>query len=146
MLHLEVLRQISNKERNKPNQLKIHVPAIPEEFPGLSSRKTKIYPLPISHESQCKTFGLGRNLDMFADEFNCRSERKKRFLPILKSKKFNLQLAYERYAFLKGMEKHKKDQIVYENFLRNNETHSSDEFLVPCDDDVESEDSDDLDI
>ena len=108
----EVLRQISNKERNEPNQLKIHVPAIPEEFPDLSSRKTKIDSLPISHENQCKTFGLGRNLDMFAQEFNFRSERKEKFLPILKSKKFNLQVAYERYAFLKGMEKHKKDQIV----------------------------------
>lgn len=142
----EQLKRISNNERNGPDQFKIEVPSIPEEFPDLSTMKAKIYPLPISHENQCKTFGLGRNLDLFAEEFNFTNERKEKFLPLLKNKKFNLQLAYERYAFIKGMEKPKKDQRDYEKFLRNNETHLSDEFVAPGEDDVESEDSDDLEF
>jgi hypothetical protein len=107
------------------NLFKIKVPPIPEEFPELSAKKTKIYPLPISHENQCKTFGLGRNLYIFAEEFDFTSGKKKEFLPIVKGKKhFTLQLAYKRYAFLKGMEKHKKEQKEYEEFLRNNGTHA----------------------
>ena len=102
------LKRISEKDINEHTQnlFKIEVPPIPEEFPELSTKKTKIYPLPISHENQCKTFGLGRNLDMFAEEFDFTSGTSQ----IVKGKKhFNLQLAYERYAFLKGMEKHKKE-------------------------------------
>jgi hypothetical protein len=93
------LKRISEKDINEHTQnlFKIEVPPIPEEFPELSTKKTKIYPLPISHENQCKTFGLGRNLDMFAEEFDFTSGKKKKFLPIVKGKKhFNLQLAYKK--------------------------------------------------
>lgn len=108
-------------------QYAIEVPPVPEEFPE-SSLKSAIYPLPISIENQCTTLGLARNLDKFSEEFHFSNgkEKEAKFLPLRKGKaEFNLDLAYDRYSFLKTMEVHKKDQLNYEQFLRNSAENES---------------------
>ena len=108
-------------------QYAIEVPPVPEEFPE-SSLKSAIYPLPTSIENQCTTLGLARNLDKFSEEFHFSNgkEKEAKFLPLRKGKaEFNLDLAYDRYSFLKTMEVHKKDQVNYEQFLRNSAENES---------------------
>lgn len=93
----------SASELSNPQKFKIDVPQVPEEFPSQSSKKSQMYSLPLSIENQCKTLGMGRNLDSFTDEFGFVTKKEKIFLPLKKSKKeFNLDLAYKRFAFLKS--------------------------------------------
>ncbi|CAB4000436.1 Hypothetical predicted protein [Paramuricea clavata] len=52
------LREMSDSAESKVNQrvdakqFKINIPQIEEDFPDLATKKTKIFPLPISHENQ----------------------------------------------------------------------------------------------
>ncbi|CAB4034182.1 Hypothetical predicted protein [Paramuricea clavata] len=93
------LREMSDSAESKVNQqvdakqFKINIPQIEEDFPDRATKKTKIFPLPISHENQCKTVGVASNLDLFAE-------------------------AYERFAFLKSLEQHQKQQRQCESILR----------------------------
>jgi hypothetical protein len=119
------LREMSDSAESKVNQrvdakqFKINIPQIEEDFPDLATKKTKIFPLPISHENQCKTVGVASNLDLFAEEFKFKSGKKSKFIH-LKScgKEFDINRAYERFAFLKSLEQHKKQQRQYESVLR----------------------------
>ena len=129
----------------------IDVPRTPEEFPDMGTKAAEIYPLPISHENQCTTLGVARNLDLFQEEFGFKSHKEAKYLPLTNSgKKFDLDQAYKRFAFLKKLEKHKEEQQKYEETLRGFSStleHSVDEeLLVVVDthfsDSDEDEDSD----
>lgn len=101
---------------------KIKVPEIPCEFPDMAKKEAKIYPLPISHENQCTTLGVASNLDLFQVEFGFTSNKQEKYLPLKSSgKDFDLDKAYKRFAFLKKLEQHKKQQQSYEHFLRGQE-------------------------
>ncbi len=98
---------------------KIDVPAVDVEFPELRNTKTQIFPLPISHENQCKTVGLASNLDRFTEEFNFKFEKNPKYMPMRNSgKEFALDKAYERFAFMKSLERHREQQASYEHILR----------------------------
>ena len=98
---------------------KIDVPAVDEEFPELKNTKTEIFPLPISHENQCKTVGLASNLDRFTEEFKFKFEKNEKYMPLKDSgKEFALDKAYERFAFMKSLERHREKQATYEHILR----------------------------
>ena len=98
---------------------KIAVPSVEEDFPELGKTKTQIYPLPISHENQCSTVGLASNMDKFSEEFNFDYERNPTYMPMKQSgKEFDLERAYERFAFVKSLERHKEQQANYEKVLR----------------------------
>ena len=98
----------------------IDVPAAITEFPEFANIATKIYPLPISHENQTKIVGVAGNLDLFQKEFNFKCEKDKQYLPLNSSgKDFDLDRAYERYAFMKSLERHKKKQRQYEQIIRH---------------------------
>ena len=129
---------------------KISVPAVDEEFPELGTTKTLIYPLPISHENQCSTVGLASNLDRFSDEFGFKCKRNPKYMPKKNAgKEFALEKAYERFAFIKSLEKHKEQQAEYETMLRRKTEENTFEenvlhgdTVVAVDEDVSS-DSDD---
>ena len=98
---------------------KISIPAVDEEFPELGTTKTLIYPLPISHENQCSTVGLASNLDRFSAEFGLKCDNNPKYMPKKNAvREFTLEKAYERFAFIKSLEKHKEQQAEYENMLR----------------------------
>lgn len=98
----------------------ISVPAPEEDFPEFSTKKSAMFPLPISHENQCTIAGAASNLELFAGEFDFKAETKKKFLPLKQSgKEFDLDRAYQRFAFNKMLEQHKKKQAQYEGLLRN---------------------------
>ena len=62
-------------------------------------------------------------MDLFASEFDFKRQSvKEKFLP--KHKDYNLDKAYETYAFLKSYEKHKQKQKEYELILRRQPTRS----------------------
>lgn len=135
----------SASELSNPQKFKIDVPQVPEEFPNQSSKKSQMYSLPLSIENQCKTLGMGRNLDSFTDEFGFVTKKENIFLPLKKSKKeFNLDLAYKRFAFLKSMEVHKKGQHEYEKYLRQSQVESGsdddDVVFLPMPDEDNQED------
>lgn len=88
----------------------------------MANKKAKIYPLPISHENQCTTLGVARNLDLFQEEFSFTCNKQERYLSLKSTgKDFDLDKAYKRFAFLKRLEQHKKHQQSYEQFLRGQE-------------------------
>ena len=80
--------------------------------------KTNIYPLPISHENQCKIVGVASSLDLFASEFGFKTNKAKKYLPLKQNgKEFDLDRAYKRYAFMESLEQHKLQQSQYERIL-----------------------------
>jgi hypothetical protein len=96
------------------------LPPVEEDFPHLSGEKTNVYPLPISHENQCKIVGVASNLDLFANEFGFKTNKAKKYLPLKQNgKEFDLDRAYGRYAFIKSLEQHKLQQSRYEQILRH---------------------------
>ena len=115
---IDKLKEISEKEKQESTKYVFKIPEQPHEFPHLSTSITKVYPLPISHENQCKTLGLGRNLDLFSEEFGFESNKIPKFLPLKRSKKeFDLELGYTRFAFLKAMDRHKEQQKNFRNYF-----------------------------
>ena len=79
-----------------------------------------MFPLPTSHENQCTIAGAASNSELFAGEFDFKTPKKKKFLPLKQSgKDFDLDRAYQRFAFNKMLEQHKKKQTQYEGLLRN---------------------------
>ena len=127
----EKLQETANATASKKNQkYVIHVPPVEEDFPELAGKPTKIFPLPISHENQCKTVGLASNLDLFADEFSFHKKKESKYVPLKSSgKDFALDKAYERFAFMKSLEKHKERQSEYEKILRGERANLSEESL-----------------
>ena len=113
---------------------KIVVPKVDEEFPDLGNVKTRIFPLPISQENQCSTVGLASNLDRFAEEFGFKNEKSERFMPFkMSGKEFALGKAYERFAFLKSLQKHKEQQKEYERILKGTGEEVAAENEIPDD-------------
>ena len=99
---------------------RIDIPPVLEDFPDQSRVKAPIYPLPLSHENQCTIVGTASNLELFSSEFGFKSSKAKKYLPLKKSgKDFDLERAYQRYAFLKALEQHKVQQNQYEHILRH---------------------------
>ncbi len=124
----EQLQEIASAAGSKNQKYVIHVPPVEEDFPELAGKPTKIFPLPISHENQCKTVGLASNLDLFADEFGFRKKKESKYVPLKSSgKDFALDRAYERFAFMKSLEKHKERQSEYEKILRGETANLSEE-------------------
>lgn len=128
----------------RPKRYAIEVPPPDEEFPG--DEYSAVFPLPISHENQCTNYGVASNLDLFTSEFGFHTINKSRNLSIKKNnKEFNIDHAYERYAFVKALDHHRKIQASYEQVLRgqtaeNLESEIDDESLF-VDEDVDYEDS-----
>ncbi|KAK3748690.1 hypothetical protein QZH41_006282 [Actinostola sp. cb2023] len=116
------LEKASAEATTNSKTFKIDIPKVHEDFPSLGQKKTKIYPLPISHENQCTILGVASNLDLFSEEFGFPCKKEKMYLPMKKSgKEIDLDKAYERYAFLKAYEQHKEEQKEYERILRRQE-------------------------
>ena len=110
----------SQEAETRPPLYVIDIPPVEEDFPHLSGEKTNIYPLPISHENQCKIVGVASNLDLFASEFGFKTNKAKKYLPLKQNgKEFDLDRAYARYAFIKTLEQHKLQQSRYEQILRH---------------------------
>ena len=98
----------------------ISVPPPEEDFPQFSTEKSTMFPLPMSHENQCTIAGAASNLELFAGEFDFKTPKKEKFLSLKQSgKDFDLDRAYQRFAFKKMLEQHKKKQAQYEGLLRN---------------------------
>ena len=98
-------------------KFEINIPPVEVDFPDMCTKKTKIFPLPISHENQCKTVGVASNLDLFTKEFNFKSDEKSKFMPPKSSgKEFDLNKGYERCAFLKSLEQHKNSNNSMKTF------------------------------
>ena len=79
-----------------------------------------------------KTVGLASNLaiDLFADEFGFHKKKESKYVPLKSSgKDFALDKAYERFAFMKSLEKHKERQSEYEKILRGERANISEESL-----------------
>lgn len=132
--HLQKLADAAQARQHFPmtkKTYKIDVPAVDEEFPELGNTKTQIFPLPISHENQCKTVGLASNLDRFTEEFKFKFEKNEKYMPMRNSgKEFALDKAYERFAFMKSLERHREKQATYEHILRR----TTDELTVSDED------------
>ena len=110
----------------------IELPKLKEEFPMLATEKSQVYPLPLSFENQCATMGAANNLNLFSEEFQFPCEPVERYLPMKKnSADFDVDAAYERYAFLKTLNKHKEKQARYENVLRKRGNDSSENVEAP---------------
>ncbi len=91
----------------------IEVPKLKEEFPILATEKAQVYPLPLSFENQCTIMGAANNLNLFSEEFQFPCEPVERYLPMKKNRAdFDIDAAYERYAFLKTLNKHKEKQEI----------------------------------
>ena len=139
----EVLKQSTSGDSNS-RMFDIDVPPAVTEFPKYANNATKIYPLPISHENQVKIVGVAGNLDLFNREFNFESGRAKKYLPLQSNgKEFDLDRAYERYAFMKSLERHKEAQRRYEQILRH-EPLDNEDMLEDCEE-SDSDDSEDSD-
>ena len=137
----DVLKQYSGTTSRKYD---IEVPPAVTEYPQFANKVTKIYPLPISHENQTKIVGVAGNLHLFRDEFNFKSKEDKQYLPLHSSgKDFDLDCAYERYAFMKSLERHKEAQQSYEKVLRHEPLDN--EELLEDGEDSESDVSEDSD-
>jgi hypothetical protein len=88
--------------------------------------------------------GVAGNLDLFNREFNFKSGRDKKYLPLhTNGKEFDLDRAYERYAFMKSLEQHKETQRRYEQILWH-EPLDNEEMLEDCEE-SDSDDSEDSD-
>ena len=72
----------SQETESRSHLYMIDIPPVEEDFPHLSGDKTNIYPLPISHENQCKIVGVASNLDLFASEFGFKTNKAKKYLPL----------------------------------------------------------------
>lgn len=151
---LERFAEAAEARRNLPMNRKkyiIDVPPVDEEFPSMAKTKTSIYPLPISHENQCTTVGLAGNLDKFTEEFSFHSQENQQYMPVRKSgKAFAIDKAYERFAFIKSLEKHKEQQAYYDTILRrtldessSEETQTFDEVGVMVEETVSSDSDED---
>ncbi len=51
----------SQEAETRPPLYVVDIPPVEEDFPHLSGDKTNVYPLPISHENQCKIVGVASN-------------------------------------------------------------------------------------
>ena len=112
------LNQKEQKKTKNKQRFAIHVAAVEKGFPDLTGKPTKICPLPISQKKQRKTVGLASNLDLFIQECGFNSKETK-YVPLRSSgTDFNLKKAYERFAFMKSLERHKEKQSEYEKILR----------------------------
>ncbi len=106
-------------ERKDPIYV-ISVPSPEEDFPQFSTERSTMFPLPISHENQCTNAGAASNLELFTGEFDFKAKKERKFLPLKQSgKDFDLDRAYQRFAFNKMLEQHKTKQAQYEGLLRN---------------------------
>lgn len=116
-----------NDVDDKTNTFVIDVPPLKHEFPELAGQKSQVYPLPLSFENQCTTMGTANNLSLFSEEFNFPCKPAEKYIPMRKNAaSFNLEAAYERYAFLKSLDKHKEKQSRYESILREGGGESGD--------------------
>lgn len=100
---------------------------------------------------------MGANLHKFSEELDFHCPKEKMFLPLKKTnkKEFNLDLTYKRFAFLKSMEKHKKEQEEYESYLRKSavivdvnvdvDVNVSDDNLLIVDEQSDDDNNDDDD-
>lgn len=98
---------------------------------------------------------MGANLHKFSEELDFHCPKEKSFLPLKKTnkKEFNLDLTYKRFAFLKSMEKHKKEQEEYESYLRKSavivdvdvDVNVSDDNLLIVDEQSDDDNNDDDD-
>lgn len=96
---------------------------------------------------------MGANLHKFSEELDFHCPKEKSFLPLKKTnkKEFNLDLTYKRFAFLKSMEKHKKEQEEYESYLRKSavivdvdvDVNVSDDNLLIVDEQSDDDNNDD---
>lgn len=96
---------------------------------------------------------MGANLHKFSEELDFHCPKEKMFLPLKKTnkKEFNLDLTYKRFAFLKSMEKHKKEQEEYESYLRKSavivdvdvDVNVSDDNLLIVDEQSDDDNNDD---
>lgn len=137
----------SHVTSEKQNKFVIDVPPPDEEFPHLGEKYSEIYPLPISHENQCTNYGVASNLDLFKSEFGFHTTEVKKNLSLKKNKKeYNLEHAYERYAFMKALEHHRQVQSEYERVLRGQDATDNvafdDSTLVTEDTEPEDNESD----
>ena len=138
------LQNVADKAVTGPSKnLVIQVPEVACEFPNIATKKSQVFPLPLSYENQCTIMGTANNLSLFSEEFNFPCEPTEKYNP-LKNNKSDLSGAYERFAFLKALSKHKEKQKKYEDFLRRKEkevteNEDSDEIIVGI---VDSNDSD----
>ena len=124
------IKAVADNVGDPSDKFVIEVPELKQEFPELANEKSKVYPLPLSFENQCTTMGAANNLSLFSEEFNFPCESTERYIPMRKTTAdFNVDAAYERYSFLKLLDKHKEKQVRYENILRRrgSETNESGE-------------------
>ncbi|XP_028416204.1 uncharacterized protein LOC114540105 [Dendronephthya gigantea] len=116
-----------NDADDETKEFVIDVPPLKQEFPELACQKSQVYPLPLSFENQCTTMGTANNLSLFSEEFNFPCKPAEKYIPMRQNAaNFNLEAAYERYAFLKSLDKHKDKQRRYENILRKRDGESAD--------------------
>ena len=146
------LQEIANSNARGPKYV-IEIPPVEKDFPDLAGKPTKIFPLPISHENQCKTVGLASNLDLFTKEFGFQSKKETKTTVPLRGTgvDFALDRAYERFAFVKSLELHKERQLEYKKILRGEtaniskdtvSTSNANNLLVVMDDEESSDDED----
>lgn len=127
---------------NSTKSFDIVVPAPVTEYPELANKAAKIFPLPISHENQVKIVGVAGNLALFTEEFKFQTKQDQKYLPLKRSgKEFDLDRAYERYAFMKSLERHKEVQKKYEQILRQKQVDDDDDQLEV--EETETDDSSD---
>ena len=130
----EVKRVAEKALTSDPGDMKyfIEVLKLKEEFPMLASEKSQVYPLPLSFENQCTTMGAANNLSLFSEEFKFPCDPVERYIPVKKnSTGFDVDAAYERFAFLRTLSKHNEKQARYENILRKRGNDDSDNVEVP---------------
>ena len=128
------IKGVADKTLSDPDDVKyvIEVPKLKEEFPMLANEKSQVYPLRLSFENQCTAMGAANNLSLFSEEFEFPSEPVERYIPMKKNNAdFDVDGAYERYAFLRKLTKHKENQARYESILRKRGNDASDNVEVP---------------
>ena len=125
---MKSIAENSDNIDDETNKFVIDVPPLKHEFPELAAQKSQVYPLPLSFENQCTTMGTANNLSLFSEEFNFPCNPAEKYIPLKKNaSNFNVEAAYERYAFLKALEKHKEKQSRYERILRKGGGDSGDD-------------------
>ncbi|KAK3747289.1 hypothetical protein QZH41_001783 [Actinostola sp. cb2023] len=136
----ELQCQAAAAEKQKQEKQALYIldiPSVDEEHPDLSDKPSRIFPLPISHENQCKILGVANNLELFSEEFGFSCKKEEKFLPLKNNgKEFDLDRAYQRYSFIKALDRHKEEQNKYVQILRmednmqpSNEEDSDDQLL-----------------
>ena len=115
----EKMKESTSAEASSTKKYEIDVPRVPDEFPDMGNKAADIYPLPLSHENQCTTIGVANNLEMFQEEFDFKSNKNVKYLPLKSSGKSLIwNRAYKRFAFLRKLDRHKEQQEKYANTLR----------------------------